>query len=43
MTGAPPDLAAVVDAHLAAEFATRDLDATMATMTDAPFSPRYRS
>lgn len=36
MTGAPTDLAAVVDAHLAAGFATRDLDATMATMTDAP-------
>jgi len=36
MTGTPPDLAAVVDADLAAEFATCDLDATMATMTDAP-------
>ena len=35
MTGAPPDLAAVLDAHEAAEFATRDLDATMATMADA--------
>lgn len=30
------DLGAVFDAHLAAEFAAPDLDATMATMTDAP-------
>jgi hypothetical protein len=27
-------LAGVLDDHLAAEFATRELDATMATMTD---------
>jgi carboxymethylenebutenolidase len=31
------DLAAVFDAHVAAEFATRDLDATMATMTEDPY------
>jgi carboxymethylenebutenolidase len=30
------DIAAVFDAHVAAEFTTRNLDATMATMTDAP-------
>jgi carboxymethylenebutenolidase len=30
------DLAAVFDEHMAAEFAKRDLDATMATMTDDP-------
>ncbi len=30
------DLGAVFDAHLAAEFARPDLDATMATMTDSP-------
>jgi carboxymethylenebutenolidase len=30
------DLGAIFDAHLAAEFATPDLDATMATMTDSP-------
>jgi carboxymethylenebutenolidase len=29
--------AAVLDEHLSAEFATRDLDATMATMTDDPY------
>lgn len=33
---APPDLAAAFDAHLAAEFVTPDVDATMATMTDSP-------
>ncbi len=31
------DIAAVVDEHLAAEFADRDLDAAMATMTDDPY------
>jgi carboxymethylenebutenolidase len=30
------DLGAVFDAHIGAEFATFDLDATMATMTDSP-------
>ena len=30
-------LAAVLDDHLAAEFVTRDVDATMATMTDDPY------
>jgi len=30
------DLGAVFDVHMAAEFAAPDLDATMATMTDAP-------
>jgi len=30
-------LASVFDDHLAAEFATMDLDATMATMTDDPY------
>jgi carboxymethylenebutenolidase len=39
MTGAErhDGLARVLDDHLAAEFATRDLDATMATMTDDPY------
>ncbi len=32
-----PDLASVFDEHVAAEFADRDLDATMATMTDDPY------
>jgi carboxymethylenebutenolidase len=31
------ELADVLDDHLAAEFATRDVDATMATMTDDPY------
>jgi carboxymethylenebutenolidase len=31
------DLAGVLDDHLAAEFDTLDLDATMATMTDDPY------
>jgi carboxymethylenebutenolidase len=31
-----PDIAAVFDQHMAAEFAQRDLDAAMATMTDDP-------
>jgi carboxymethylenebutenolidase len=31
------ELADVLDDHLAAEFVTRDLDATMATMTDDPY------
>jgi carboxymethylenebutenolidase len=31
------DLAGVLDDHLAAEFDTMDLDATMATMTDDPY------
>ena len=31
------DIAAVFDEHVAAEFAHRDLDATMATMTDDPY------
>ncbi len=31
------DLAAVFDDHVAAEFAQRDLDAAMATMTDDPY------
>lgn len=31
------DLAAVFDAHVAAEFVDMDLDATMATMTDEPY------
>jgi carboxymethylenebutenolidase len=31
------DIAAVFDEHVAAEFAQRDLDATMATMTDDPY------
>ena len=30
-------LAGVLDDHLAAEFATKDVDATMATMTDDPY------
>jgi carboxymethylenebutenolidase len=33
----PGGLADVLDDHLAAEFATRDVDATMATMTDDPY------
>jgi carboxymethylenebutenolidase len=35
-SGKKIDLGAVFDAHVAAEFATLDLDTTMATMTDAP-------
>lgn len=31
------DLGAVFDAHTAAEFQTRDIEATMATMGDAPY------
>jgi carboxymethylenebutenolidase len=33
----PDDLGAVFDAHVHAEFVERDVDATMATMTDAPY------
>jgi carboxymethylenebutenolidase len=36
MSDSRPDLAAVFDAHVAAEFQTRDLNATMATMTETP-------
>jgi carboxymethylenebutenolidase len=36
MPADPKHLGAVFDAHTAAEFKTRDIDATMATMTDAP-------
>ena len=32
-----PDIAAVFDDHVAAEFVDMDLDATMATMTDDPY------
>jgi carboxymethylenebutenolidase len=32
-----PDIAAVFDEHVAAEFARRDLDATMETMTEDPY------
>jgi carboxymethylenebutenolidase len=32
-----PDIAAVFDDHVAAEFVEMDLDATMATMTDDPY------
>lgn len=35
--GRPAGLAGVLDDHLAAEFATKDVDATMATMTDDPY------
>ncbi len=31
-----PELSALFDAHVAAEFVTKDADATMATMTDDP-------
>jgi carboxymethylenebutenolidase len=34
---AGPDIGAVFDAHVAAEFVDMDLDATMATMTDEPY------
>jgi carboxymethylenebutenolidase len=34
---AEPDLGAVFDDHVAAEFVDMDLDATMATMTDDPY------
>lgn len=33
----PADIAAVFDEHVAAEFVGRDLEATMATMTDDPY------
>ena len=36
MTADPKDLGAMFDAHTAAEFKTRDIDATMATMSDSP-------
>ena len=36
MADSQPDLAAVFDAHVAAEFTTQDLEATMATMTETP-------
>jgi carboxymethylenebutenolidase len=32
-----PDLGAVFDLHVASEFVTKDLDATMATMVDEPY------
>jgi hypothetical protein len=32
-----PDIAAVFDAHMAAEFEQKDVDATMATMVDEPY------
>lgn len=31
-----PDLGAVFDTHVASEFETQDLEATMATMVDEP-------
>ena len=34
---AGPDLGAIFDEHVAGEFETKDIDATMATMTDAPY------
>ncbi|HEY7563036.1 MAG TPA: nuclear transport factor 2 family protein [Gaiellaceae bacterium] len=34
---AGPDLGAVFDAHVAAEFELKDVDATMRTMTDEPY------
>ncbi len=34
---AVPDLGAVFDQHVAAEFAEKDLDATMATMVEEPY------
>lgn len=37
MTGQHGDLGAVFDAHVASEFVTRDVGATMATMTDDPY------
>jgi carboxymethylenebutenolidase len=37
MSDPQPDLGAVFDAHAAAEFEARDLDATMATMSEAPY------
>jgi carboxymethylenebutenolidase len=36
VTGDRPDLGAVFDTHVASEFETRDLDATMNTMVDDP-------
>jgi len=36
-TGRPGDLASVLDDHLAAEFDTQNLEATMATMTEDPW------
>ncbi len=35
--GKNPDLGAVFDAHVAAEFVSLDVDATMATMTETPY------
>jgi hypothetical protein len=36
MTADPKHLGAMFDAHTAAEFETRDIDATMATMSASP-------
>jgi carboxymethylenebutenolidase len=36
-SGQHDDLGAVFDAHVASEFVARDVDATMATMTDDPY------
>ena len=36
MSADPKGLGAVFDAHTEAEFKTRDIEATMATMNDAP-------
>jgi carboxymethylenebutenolidase len=36
MTADPKRLGAMFDAHCAAEFETRDINATMATMSEAP-------
>ena len=36
MSSDPKGLGAMFDAHCTAEFETRDIDATMATMSDAP-------
>jgi carboxymethylenebutenolidase len=37
LMSAGPDLGAVFDEHVAAEFEQKDVDATMRTMTDAPY------
>jgi carboxymethylenebutenolidase len=40
---ADQDLAALWDEHCRYEFETRDVDATMATMVDDPYSTTSRS
>jgi hypothetical protein len=42
MSSDPKGLGTIFDAHCAAKFETRDIDATMATMGDAPHITNVR-